>query len=135
MSYRFSVYELEDRLRILSDAIDEALEQEFGPRYELHPSRPKDGTTANSANDGLFHSSFAFSPGFGSIYGRGYHIKIIFSTLQPVLEEDRIRAHDIAKCILKELLPHHFDMESTHLVEEATGLKLISSSRFAPPSL
>ncbi len=134
MSYSFSVYELEDRLRELSDAIDIALEERFGPVYELHPTRPAEGKTANRANDGLIHSSFAFSPGFGSIYGRGYHVKIVFSTLQPVLEEDRIKAHDIAKEILHKLLPHYFDIETTHLVEESTGMKLISTSRFAPPS-
>lgn len=62
------------------DRIDDALEERYGRRYPLWPSRPPRGATANREADGLFNVGAAFSAGYGTKFGRGYVIEIRMAT-------------------------------------------------------
>ena len=66
----------EKKLKRVFDSIDDHLENKYGARYRLHPTRPRRGTTSNKEHDGLFRVGAAFSAGFGSKHGRGYVVEI-----------------------------------------------------------
>lgn len=88
--------------------IDERLEDEYGDRYPLHPARPKEGSTANPAHDGLFNIGASFSGGFGSAHGRGYVVNVRMATLEDV--DDAVR-EEIKQRVARELeteLPQAF---------------------------
>ena len=74
----------EEKLKRVFDHIDDRLESKYGDKYPLHPARPKQGTTANKEEDGLFNVGAAFSAGFGSKRGRGYVVQVRMSTLSGV---------------------------------------------------
>ena len=98
----------EIKLKKVFDEIDDELEERFGALYDLHPSRPKRGTTSNREQDGLFDIGASFSPGFGSEYGRGYVVDVDMVTLEHV--PDGVRAHIESKVValLREKLPLYF---------------------------
>ena len=84
-----SLVAFERKLRRLFDAIDHSLEEKYGGKYQLHPARPKRGTTSNTAHDGLFNVGATFTAGFGSQIGRGYIVQIDMVTLDRVPEDVR----------------------------------------------
>lgn len=104
-------------MKSLFDEIDQWLEDHYGEHYPLHPNRPKRGRTSNPEMDGLFNIGADFSPGFGSKLGRGYIIKLRFSTLDNVDEEIRRRIENDVVMLVKEKLPIKFpgrDLEVKH---------------------
>jgi len=75
---------LEEQFAQLERGIDEHLEDMFGQRLALHPSRMPRGSGSNPINDGLFSATIIFSMGYGTQYGRGYIVNIGVSTLDYV---------------------------------------------------
>lgn len=94
------VMKWEKTLKRVFDEIDRELEQEYGGRWPLHPSRPKRGSTSNPEADGLFNIGAAYSAGFGSPHGPGYTVEIRLSTLDQVPSE--VRA-EIRRTVLERL--------------------------------
>ncbi len=102
------VLEWEKKLKAVFRQIDERLEAEYGDRYPLHPSRPKEGATANPAHDGLFNIGASFSGGFGSEHGAGYTVNVQMVTLEKV---DKSVREEIEQRVATELaaeLPRAF---------------------------
>jgi hypothetical protein len=114
----------EETLKGVFDAIDHQLEAEYHGRYDLHPSRPKRGTTANPEADGLFNVGAAFSAGFGSKYGPGYVVEIRLATLRNI--PAAIRAEIKAKVFrtLEERLPLAFPGKVLHVAEENGAIRI-----------
>ncbi len=98
----------ERKLKKLFDEIDDVIEERFGSLYDLHPARPRRGSTANREQDGLFDIGASFSAGFGSALGRGYVVDVDMVTLDRV--PDSIRAHieDQVVHLLREKLSIFF---------------------------
>jgi hypothetical protein len=120
----------ERKLAAVFDAIDRVMEDRYGDRYALHPSRPERGATANPAADGLFDLGAAFSAGYGSAHGRGYLVSIRLSTLQRVPAEviESIEAEVLE--LLREKLPQAFPDRSLEVVREGHGFKIIGDLSF-----
>jgi hypothetical protein len=94
----------EKRLGTVLRRIDETLEARYGHRYPLHPSRPPHGTTANPKYSGLFQVDAAFTPGFGSRYGRGYLLEVRMVTLSQVPHPEReALEHEVVGMLRREL--------------------------------
>lgn len=109
MSFRDSrVSAWEKKLKGLFDEIDHLMEDRYGDRYPLHPSRPERGATANPAADGLFNLGAAFSAGFGSQHGRGYTVSIRLSTLARVPPAVMEQMEEEVVELLKEKVPTAF---------------------------
>lgn len=108
----------EKTLKGVFDVIDHELEAEYGSRYDLHPSRPGHGTTANPEADGLFNIGAAFSAGFGSNTGPGYTVDVRLSTLEKV--PGHVRAEIKAKVFqrLAERLPEAFPGKALQVSDE-----------------
>lgn len=83
--------EWEAKLNGLLRRVDHALEGAYGDLFDTHPARPKNGSTANPQQDGLFRVTASFSPGFGTELGKGYVLQLDLVTLEDV-PEDRIEA-------------------------------------------
>ena len=56
--------ELEDRMSLLCQELDNHLEDIYGDRYTIHPNRLKRGQGSNPSYDGLFSTSMAFTLGY-----------------------------------------------------------------------
>ena len=100
--------EFDDRMKKLFDEVDNYIEDIYGGRYSLHPTRPARGQTSNPEADGLFNTGANFTPGYGSETGRGYLIDVSMSTLDKVDEDVRREIYAAAAEKVKELLPVHF---------------------------
>ena len=100
--------EFDDRMKKLFDEVDGFIEDLYGSRYNLHPTRPARGQTSNPESDGLFNISAVFTPGFSSELGRGYLIDVSMSTLEKVDEGLRREIYEAAAEKTKELLPVYF---------------------------
>ena len=98
----------ERKLRKVFSRIDERLEDDYGDRYPLHPARPKEGTTANPAYDGLFNVGASFSGGFGSQHGAGYVVNVQMATLEDVDDAVREEIEQRVAAELKSELPKAF---------------------------
>lgn len=98
----------EKQLKAVFDEIDREMEDQYGDQWPLHPSRPKEGATANPEHDGLFNIGAAFSSGIGSRHGPGYTVEIRISTLKnvPADVRDEIEAKVVQR--LKNKLPAAF---------------------------
>ena len=72
--------ELEERMALLCQELDNHLEDIYGDRYKIHPNRLKRGQGSNPSFDGLFSTSMAFTLGYGSKFGRGYIVNVEVST-------------------------------------------------------
>ncbi|MGE4490274.1 MAG: hypothetical protein AB7E95_12100 [Kiritimatiellales bacterium] len=112
------VIDWEHRLKAVFDEIDAELENEYGSRYPLHPSRPKRGTTSNPETDGLFNVGAAFSAGFGSKNGPGYTVEIRLSTLRHVPENIRTEIKEKVFQSLENKLPSAFPDRDLNVTEE-----------------
>lgn len=100
--------EFEATLKRLFDAIDDRLEEKYGHRYRLHPSRPRRGRTANKAQDGLFNVGATFTPGYGSRHGRGYIVQVEMITLENVPADVREAIEQEVADMVSEKLPYYF---------------------------
>lgn len=103
-----SVIEWEERLKRIFDEIDDYLEDKYGNRFAIHPSRPRRDTTSNKEDDGLFNIGAAFSLGLGSRYGKGYVIDIQLATLDRVPVKVRGAIENDILGLIKEKLPVFF---------------------------
>ncbi len=75
---------LEEQFAELEKGIDGHLEDMFGDRLSLHPSRMPRGKGSNPIYDGLFSATIVFSMGYGTQYGRGYIVNVGVSTLDMI---------------------------------------------------
>jgi len=98
----------EKALKRVFDGIDRELEAEYGSRWPLHPSRPKQGATSNPEADGLFNIGAAFSAGFGSKLGPGYVVEIRLSTMERVPTTVRAEIRQKVFQTLGKRLPEAF---------------------------
>ncbi len=108
----------EKTLKRVFDDIDRELEQEYGGRWPLHPSRPKRGSTSNPEADGLFNIGAAYSAGLGSPHGPGYTVEIRLSTLDRVPPDVR---SEIRRTVLERLrtrLPDAFPGKSMQISDQ-----------------
>ena len=119
------VQEFERTLKTLFDVIDDELEERWGDRYRLHPSRPQRGRAANKEHDGLFNVGASFSAGFGSQHGKGYVVEIRMVTLErvPPGVESEIDAYVANR--VRELLPEYFPGRELRIAREPHVFKII----------
>ena len=100
------------------DEIDRELEAQYGSQWPLHPSRPKQGTTSNPEQDGLFNVGAAFSAGIGSEHGPGYTVEIRFSTLKNVSADMRSKIKEQVFQTLEKKLPVAFPGKILKVAED-----------------
>jgi len=116
--------EFDDRMKKLFDEVDDYIEDLYGGRYVLHPTRPARGQTSNPEADGLFNIGANFTPGFGSELGRGYLIDVSMSTLEKVDEDVRREIYEAAAEKVKELLPIHFPERDLAVRRDGNNFKI-----------
>ncbi len=116
---------LEKALKEISDRADDALEDAFGEKYNLHPNRMKRGTTPNKSSDGLFNAGFTFTPGYGSDHGRGYVLQFHISTLEKVPKGVYQEFETFTVEYITSILGDYFKQDVVTLVRENTHYKLI----------
>jgi len=97
-----------DQLKELFDEVDSYIEDTYGARYPLRPTRPGRGETTNPEADGLFNIGANFTPGFLSELGRGYIIDVSIATLEKVEDDVRREIYEAVTEKVKELLPLYF---------------------------
>jgi len=105
----------ERRLKELFDTIDDHLEDTYGARFSIHPSRPRRGSTANKEADGLFNVGASFSPGFGSSLGRGFVVDVDVATLESVPSAIRSRIESDIFRLIRDGLPLYFPGSETYV--------------------
>jgi hypothetical protein len=116
--------EFDDRMKKLFDEVDDFIEDLYGGKYNLHPTRPARGQTSNPEADGLFNIGANFTPGFGSNLGRGYLIDVSMSTLEKVDEDLRREIYEAAAEKVKELLPVHFPERELTVMRDGNHFKI-----------
>ena len=105
--------------------VDHYLEDRYGESFDLHPRRPRRGSTSNPQMDGLFNIGASFSPGFGSEQGRGYVIDVHIATLDKVPAEFREKIIQEAVGELQNLLDLHFPLRDLKVVKDGDLYKII----------
>lgn len=100
--------EWDRQLKRLFDDVDDYLEDKYGDLFPLHPNRMRRGDTSNKEMDGLINIGASFSPGYGSIYGRGYVIDLHLSTLIKVNSNTRNSIEVDAINKIKKLISVYF---------------------------
>jgi hypothetical protein len=108
----------EKTLKTVFDDIDRELEEQYGERWPLHPSRPEEGSTSNPEHDGLFNVGAAFSAGIGSKYGPGYTVEIRISTLKNIPATVRAKIKQQVFQTLEKKIPTAFPGKILHVSEE-----------------
>ena len=98
----------EDKFYDLLREIDAILEDEYGRKWPLHPSRPARGIAANPQYDGLFRITASFTAGYGSEYGAGYVFRVEIVTLSHVPADVREAIENEAAELLRRGLPVKF---------------------------
>jgi len=116
--------EFDDRMKKLFDEVDDYIEDIYGDKYNLHPTRPARGQTSNPEADGLFNIGANFTPGFGSELGRGYSIDVSMSTLEKVDDGLRREIYETAAEKVKELLPVHFPERELAVKRDGNHFKI-----------
>lgn len=119
------VESFETTLKKLFDRIDDELENRWGGKYPLHPSRPERGVSANKEHDGLFNIGASFSAGYGSEYGKGYVIEVRLVTLSNVEDETREAIREYSVQRIEELLPEFFPERDLEVVRDGDLFKII----------
>lgn len=114
----------EKRLKRLLDEVDDALENEYGDRWRLHPARPHRGQTANKASDGLFDISANFSLGLGLDKGRGYSIDIHIATLDEISPADKAMIEASAMQLIAQRLNRYFPDRALHVNRDGGLIRL-----------
>ena len=119
------VLKWEKRLKDIFDRIDVELEEEYGDRFSLRPSRPEAGETANPEASGLFNIGAAFSAGYGSEHGRGYIVRVHMSTSSRVPDEveEEIERKVVEK--LESLLPEKFGEQNLRVERDGNVFKIV----------
>ena len=132
MSFRDSrVVAWEKKLQDVFNEIDAQMEEQYGDRYPLHPSRPPSGSTANPSADGLFDLGAAFSAGFGSVHGRGYIISIRVATLARVPADVMEKIEQEVLEQLQEKLPEAFPCRDLRIERDGHSFKIVGDLSFA----
>ncbi|MFW5801622.1 MAG: hypothetical protein ACOCVC_06290 [Spirochaeta sp.] len=116
---------IDEAMKRMFDDIDHELEERYKGRFLLHPSRPRRGTTANPAADGLFNIGASFSPGYGSELGRGYVLDVHLATLENISPEERRQIEDDAVRLIRQKLPHYFPDRDLRLERDGSLFKII----------
>lgn len=119
-----SLREFETKLKLLFDEVDDALEDRYGARYSLHPSRPRRGRTSSKSQDGLFNIGASFTAGFGSRYGRGYVVQIDMVTLDNVPTDVREQIEAEVADLVREKLPRYFLQRNLTVVRDRNVYKI-----------
>ncbi len=114
----------ERRMKKMFDAIDDHLEDKYGGRFDLRPSRPFRGTTSNKQHDGLFNVGVKFSAGFGSKYGKGYVVDVEMSTLEHVPEHVKDDIYLTVAELIQEKLPYYFPERNLHIEKDGGSYKI-----------
>lgn len=114
----------EKKLKQILDKIDIYLEDTYGRKYILHPSRSKRGTTSNKSHDGLFSIGASFTAGYGSEYGRGYVVDVDMVTLENVPESVRKRIDEDVIKMLKRELPTAFPGKNLKIHKDGNVIKI-----------
>jgi hypothetical protein len=116
--------EFEKALKRLFDDVDDVLEDRYGDRYQLHPSRPRRGRTSNKAHDGLFNVGASFTAGYGSEFGRGYVVQVDMVTLERVPADVRERIESEVANLVRERLPQYFPGRNLEVVRDRNVYKV-----------
>ena len=111
-------------MKKLFDEVDNFIEDLYGDRYSLHPTRPARGETANPEADGLFNIGANFTPGYISELGRGYIIDMSISTLDKVDDNVRREIYEAAAEKVRELLPLHFPERELTVQRDGNHFKI-----------
>lgn len=117
--------ELEERMALLCQALDNHLEDLYGDHYAVHPNRLKRGQGSNPSFDGLFSTSMAFTLGYGSKYGRGYVVNVEVRTLDKVSQYDSVHITSSAFAFLKGNLNKFFPDHELDVVQDGNVMKII----------
>ena len=120
----------EEQLKKLFDEIDDYLEDRYGGKYVLHPSRPDRDETTNKAQDGLINVGATFTAGYGSELGRGYVVELDFVTLEHVAEEDEREAEKAVIKKIAEKLPKYFPQRELYVKKDNGVIKIYGDLRF-----
>jgi hypothetical protein len=118
------IIEFDNRMKKLFDEVDNFIEDLYGERYSLHPTRPARGETANPEADGLFNIGVNFTPGYISELGRGYIIDMSISTLDKVDDNVRSEIYEAAAEKVRELLPLHFPERELTVQRDGNHFKI-----------
>jgi len=121
----------EKKLEEVFDQIDHLMEDRYGDRYPLHPSRPERGATSQPSADGLFDLGAAFSAGFGSVHGRGYVISVRLSTLARVPADVMETIEQEVLALLQEKLPTAFPCRDLRIERDGHSFKIVGDLAFA----
>jgi hypothetical protein len=126
LSYRDPrVVEWEQRLKEVFDDIDHEIEDEYGERYPLHPSRPERGETSSPSADGLFELGASFTPGFGSRFGRGYLVGIRLATLSKVPPDVIEEIEEKIAGLLEDKLQKKFPQRAMRVERDGHSFKIL----------
>ena len=120
-----SLQHLEDQFSVMIQALDNALEDNFGTEYKLHPNRPKRGVGANPSYDGLFATTVAFTLGYGSTYGRGYIVNVDFRTLECISSEKKKEILDFTFCFLCDKISFFVPNRQLSVVHDGKLIKIV----------
>lgn len=124
-----SLVRFERRLKGLFDSVDDYLEEKYGAQYQLHPSRPARGRTANKAHDGLFNVGASFTAGYGSRYGRGYVVQVEMVTLDRVPSDVREMIEQEAADLVNEKLTYYFPGRELQVARDRNVFKIYGDIR------
>lgn len=119
-----SLQNFERRLLDLFDEIDDHLENVYGNRYRLHPSRAPRGSTSRTTSDGLFNVGATFTPGYGSKLGRGYVVQIDMVTLEQVPGDVREQIEQEVADMLEERLDSYFPDRDLEVSRDRNSYKI-----------
>ena len=114
----------ERKLTAILKKVDQELEDAYGQKYPLHPSRLDRGGAANPQYDGLFAVTAAFSAGYGSQHGPGYVIQARMVTLSKVPREFRRTIQDEAAELIRKQLPAAFPGKELEVSREGSIYKI-----------
>lgn len=114
----------EDKLHALLQKIDAELENTYGKKWPLHPSRPKRGTTANPQYDGLFRLTASFSAGYGSTFGSGYIFRVEIVTLSKIPPDIRDEIEEFSVNHLREGLSDIFSGRKLRVERDGNTFKI-----------
>lgn len=114
----------EDALHTVLQKIDAELEDKYGKKWPLHPSRPKRGTTANPQYDGLFRLTASFSAGYGSNFGSGYIFRVEIVTLTKIPPDIRNEIEAFSVTRLREKLPDVFPGRTLRVERDGNTFKI-----------
>ncbi len=124
MVFSHKIREFDRKLKKMFDLIDDYLENNYSEIYQLHPNRPKRGSTANKASDGLFNVGATFSPGYGSKHGRGYVVEVDIATLDHVPDKVQLEIENEVADLLREIIREQFPGQDIRVNRDGNVLKI-----------